>query len=89
MAAHLPESSQSQESHYQQLNLKAVDRPAVYEDIKTVRMQKKKMMKSSAARDRSQPARGQYESLQLQSLERPSKYEQIIPLKNTPSKESV
>ena len=82
---HLSESSQSQESHYQKLNLKTVNRPAVYEDINSVRMQKE--MKSSTARNLPRP-RGQYKYLQLKSLERPSEYEQLQ-LKSTPSNEST
>ena len=82
---HLSGNPQSQQSHYQKLNIKTKNPPAVYQDIDSVRLQRE-MAISSAVRERQDSTKpgSQYESLQLKSVEKPSEYQQLFTTETKP-----
>ena len=67
-------------SHYQKLNVKAMNNPSDYEDLNTAKSQRD-TFRSLTTREQlgmARPAGGQYEPLQLQSMERPGEYRKIL-----------
>ena len=75
----------NENEHYQKLDMKRLNRPTTYEDVVTVRNERKRMTASSNRRDTSkQPTTGnRYESLQLTTMENPRNYHEVKPQETT------
>ena len=71
------DDTQNPESHYQRLDMKAMNRPSNYEDINLVRLQKEMFVLSRSATGQRKKAgsTSHYESLQLKNLNKPSEYQ--------------
>ena len=65
--------------HYQKLDIKQLSRPAVYEDVITVRNERK-LASGNQGNTSEQPTTGnQYESLHLTTMETPRNYQDVKP----------